>query len=310
MVRSRVADFPPAAPTPRPTWDEAVRTFLEACRVSGQSPTSVQSKADSLKLFTQHCEALGIDPWSADTNFIQNWLAGQRNRLAKNTVRLRLLGLRVLCRYLVRRGWLAVDPVEAIPTPQQSFTPVQPYSEDDLRNLWRSLGGSLREAALFVLLLGGSLRASELCKLQIHDIDWERGLLSIHGKGDRWRFAALDRVGMSCLRAYVGDRTEGPVLLGQRGPLTRNGIGWAVRRLGLRAGVVGAFPHRFRHTFGTYFLEAGGGAGDLQIIFGHQSATVTQRYVAAHAQRRAVKAQRQYNPMRIALAVSEENASA
>ena len=79
-------------------------------------------------------------------------------------------------------------------------------------------------------------------------------------------------------------------------PLTRHQIYGIVQRVGDRAHVVGASPHRLRHSFATHMIEAGASVQDVQRLLGHANIQTTMKYVAV-SDNAARKAHSEFHPL-------------
>jgi integrase len=130
------------------------------------------------------------------------------------------------------------------------------------------------------------LRASELVALDLADYDVaERRLQVRHGKGNKPRRLGVPADAAAAIDDFIlmarGDEA-GPLFPSERGGrLGRTPLQKVVHRLGVRAGVAGVHPHRFRHTFACDFLRAGGDSAILMRLLGHSSLAMTMRYLRA-----------------------------
>ena len=149
----------------------------------------------------------------------------------------------------------------------------------------------LRNRALFEVLYGCGVRASELCKLDIDDIDFKGGTLRVTGKGSKQRITPLGAPAADILHAYLsGGRAQlhtkrslpaisPAVFLTTRGKrMYREGVYRVVRKVGRRAGIEGVHPHTFRHSYATHMLEGGADLRSLQEMLGHADLGTTQIY--------------------------------
>lgn len=208
--------------------------------------------------------------------------------------------LRTLFRWLLAERLIAVNPMERIPVPIYRRDQVEPLTQDELRRIIMAAKSSFnpkRDEAIIRLLLDTGIRVSELIGLRREDISVPERTLRVVGKGGKRRVVAYGARTSKALWAYLGEIGEDgqPVFRGERGPLTRSGVGQIVSDLGDRACVERVHAHRLRHTFAIEFLRANGNVFTLQQILGHTNLQMTQRYVAI-AQADVVVQQRRFSP--------------
>jgi site-specific recombinase XerD len=153
----------------------------------------------------------------------------------------------------------------------------------------------LKHRAMMETLYGGGLRVSELCHLQIADIDSESMVIHVRKtKRLRARDALLSRRMLKTLRTYYADsRPAGPYLFpGRRAgaALTRAAVSKAMTNAAPNARLVlRVYPHLLRHAFATHLLEAGVDLRTVQVLLGHACMESTMAYLhISEARRRAV----------------------
>ena len=164
---------------------------------------------------------------------------------------------------------------------------------------------ALRDAAIMELLYATGIRVSELCGLDVDDLDEGRNTVRVFGKGGRERTVP---VGLPAVRAVAVWRRAGrPVLarqgsgpalfLGARGgrldPRTARRVVHAC--LAAVAGVPESGPHGLRHAAATHLLEGGADLRSVQEILGHASLASTQIYTHVSVER-LTAAYRQAHP--------------
>ena len=141
---------------------------------------------------------------------------------------------------------------------------------------------------LFRTMFAAGLRTREACRLRVEDLDAERGVIRVTGKGGRERQAALHPRLLKALRRYWREVRPVPPWLftGRVGnPLdpdqARKVFKDAVRNSGLAKRVT---PHALRHTYATLLLEQGTELPVIQALLGHTTIRSTERYlhVATH----------------------------
>jgi len=155
-----------------------------------------------------------------------------------------------------------------------------------------------RDRAMLAVLLGGGLRAAELCHLDVRDlIDGADGLVRYvrQGKGKKDRHVPVTPDVRADVFRYLeatGRRLDspGPLFIAHdRGAPRRNGgslttraVGYMLARLCQRAGLAakGIRPHSTRHAFADRIARNGGQLDALRRLLGHANLTTTQRYLA------------------------------
>jgi integrase/recombinase XerD len=170
---------------------------------------------------------------------------------------------------------------------------IQPFSRDDVTALIQAAEQSRfaeRDEAMVRFLLDTAVRAAELCTLKMQDIDLAGRRAEVVGKGRKRRQVFFGRNTARALRHYLRHeprKPDSPIFTSCGGntpgqALTPNGLLHIINYLGRRAGIqtVRVSPHTFRHTFAVDFLRNGGNVFSLQQILGHNSLSMTQRYVS------------------------------
>ena len=154
----------------------------------------------------------------------------------------------------------------------------------------------LRDRAIFEMLYSTGLRRSELCSLDLCDVDRTSGTVRVNkGKGGKDRLVpigqkALDALGIYLVQARLRLKARGHALFvgkfGQRlGPTTLNNIFQDISaRLGLEPRIT---PHLLRHAFATHLLENGASVRHVQAMLGHSDISTTAIYT--HVSLRSLK---------------------
>jgi integrase/recombinase XerD len=152
-------------------------------------------------------------------------------------------------------------------------------------------GTAKRDNAIVLMLLDTGLRASELCSLNVGDIELKTGRVLIkHGitggaKGGKGRIVYLGKAARRSVWTYLakrddqGNDPEAPLFLGKfEHPMNKNALLQLINGLGARARVTKCHPHRFRHTFAITYLRSGGDVFTLQQLLGHADLEMVRHY--------------------------------
>lgn len=151
-----------------------------------------------------------------------------------------------------------------------------------------TVGESLRDRAVVLLLYATGVRASELRGAKVAGLRTERGhlTLKVSRKGGEKDYVTIREEAADAIRAYLDGRTDGPLFVGVRGgPISRYEVRQIMQRVTRRAEIKGKriTPHSMRHTFATLALDAGRDIRDVQEALGHCSIETTMRYNRARS---------------------------
>ena len=202
--------------------------------------------------------------------------------------------LRSFLSFLLQKGRLAMNLAAAVPSiPRQRLAEVPRYLETRevemvLRSCDRRRKSGKRNYAIFLLLARLGLRANEIVRLSLDDIDWRAGELLIRGKGARVdRLPLLPEVGQamadylqnvrptcSSRRLFIQCRAP---LEGFAGPgCVSNLVREALLRLNISPSHRGA--HVLRHSLATGMLRNGASLAQIGQVLRHQLPQTTEIY--------------------------------
>lgn len=235
---------------------------------------------------------------------VRAFLASLRGSLAPKSRSNVYVGLSSFWTWAVSEGYAEVHLLRGIKAPRAPAPVIEPFAEEDVQAMikacartrsWVSQAGqetssrrvsAVRDRAILLLLLDTGMRSSELCELRVGDVDLEIGRATIrHAKGGKQRVVYFGKRSRHALWRYWATRSDledssrviMTVLDGER-TVTRDALYRLVRRIGERAGVTKAHPHRFRHTFAISYLRNGGDVFTLQHLLGHSTLDMVRRY--------------------------------
>jgi len=224
-------------------------------------------------------------------------LAHDWRALSRSTVARKSAALRRFYAFLHEEGHRADDAGAALPRPGTARGLPRTLSHDDIDRLFAAIAdrladprpADLRLAALFELLYGSGLRATELVSLPLTAVRPDRPYLFVKGKGGKERLVPLSdraRAAVAAWRAHV--RQDQPFLFPSgRGHLSRIRLYQLVRELAAEAGIAPdrISPHVLRHAFATHLLEGGADLRALQAMLGHADIATTEIYTHVDASR-------------------------
>lgn len=214
---------------------------------------------------------------------VHDWRTPKGTALQPATVKERLGSLRRFLRWAQQAGYLLQDIAGLIVLKSPERLP-RTLSQSEVAALIDQGAKDARERAILELLYGTGLRASELGRLQLTDVDLQAGLVFVRqGKGRKDRVVPLGAHLTQVLTAYLREwcRRQGPFFLSVTGrPLHRDTLCKLVKKAAERAGLERrASPHRLRHSYATHLLRNGADVRQIQLLLGHASLQSTQIYL-------------------------------
>ncbi|HAX74150.1 MAG TPA: tyrosine recombinase XerC [Firmicutes bacterium] len=252
-----------------------------------------QKDLDEWHIFCQN-EAMD-DMMAIEYGDVRNYLNHcYQNQLSRSSVSRKLSALRSFYQFLKKEDPGINNPFTMITTPKSGQTIPKFLYEEEMTALFESINQETtlgcRNYALLELLYGTGIRVSECCTLTLEQIDFEQGVILIHGKGGKDRYVPMGEFAQSALRQYLmksratllaksnGDYKT--VFLNHIGtPLTERGVRDILNRLTkMTAQHIKIAPHMLRHTFATHLLNNGADLRSVQELLGHEHLSSTQIY--------------------------------
>jgi integrase/recombinase XerC len=242
-----------------------------------------------------------------DLPTLRSWLAHNRTRGAgRATIARRAAAARSFTRWLRRSGLTPEDVGLRLVSPKAHRTLPEVLAPDQARAVVDSAAGAedpvgLRDAVVLELLYASGIRVSELVGLDVDDVDRDRRLLRVLGKGRKERTVPYGAPAERALDAWLTrgrpalatERSGPALLLGVRGGRldqreARRTVHTAVTAA---PGAPDIGPHGLRHSVATHVLEGGADLRLVQELLGHASLATTQLYTHVTVDRlRAVHA--------------------
>ncbi|HEX3769961.1 MAG TPA: tyrosine recombinase XerC [Polyangiaceae bacterium] len=276
---------------------EAFARYLEGeRRASPRTVTEYRRDLEGLAAFARerNPQAAG-DVRDIDVYLLRGWLAVLARKHAASSVARKVAAARTWMRWLRRRGHVTSCPADELATPKVRRGLPTLLSVDAAKQVVEVPAGdtplSLRDRALLELLYGSGLRVSELCGLDLTDVDVPGATARVLGKGRKERMVPLGRLCVEAIEKWVAARpgvvhpkrrTQDPraLFLSARGArLYVRMVQKLVRAYGgAGAGRADLHPHALRHTCATHMLDGGADLRAIQEMLGHASLSTTQRY--------------------------------
>ena len=273
---------------------EKFRAHLEHER--GASPHTVRNYMIDLVDFERYLvERMKLSLLSASHAAIRGYRGTLAVEHAPTSRARRLASIMSFYKYLVRQKLLPGSPAKLVKSPKlpRSLPKVLPVDEVfailDMPSQKTVLG--LRDRAILEILYGGGLRISELCGLNLLDVDRSGRIIRVMGKGRKERLCPVNAQSIRALEAYLarrgellavpreGQDTEAVFLNYRGGRLTPRSIARHLDTYVVQCALQRKVsPHALRHSFATHLLGGGADIRSIQELLGHASLSTTQRY--------------------------------
>jgi integrase/recombinase XerC len=266
----------------------------------GRSPHTVRAYLGDVaalfgRLVADHGSAVTVE--AIDLPALRRWLASQATAGAsRGTLARRTAAARTFTAWAARTGLLRTDPGSRLSGPRPHRRLPSVLRPDQATQVMRAaaVGAeqgdpvALRDRALVEVLYATAVRVSELCGLDLDDIDYDRSLLRVLGKGGKERSVPFgEPAGVAILAWLEHGRPElarvnspNAVFLGTRGGRldprsARRVVHDAVSAV---PGAADVGPHGLRHSAATHLLEGGADLRSVQELLGHATLATTQLY--------------------------------
>ncbi len=281
---------------------QLLESFEISLDAAGLSPATLRLYDFGVRKLYAFLDRIGLDaPLSGiSAEHLRDFLRAERQAgAAPATLDAQHRAMRRFWKFLTEEGEVTENVAAKVPAPKQeeklvgALTPEQIVALLKVCRKDRSTLGK-RDEAIITALLGTGLRAGELLRLNIEDIDRRERRAVVMGKGARQRVIGFEPRTLQLLDRYWrrAGITSGPILRSRTDePLSMAALYLAVRRRGEQAGIEGLHPHTFRHTCANRLLEAGMQESDVRVLLGwSRNSRMLERYTQSGAAERALEA--------------------
>lgn len=284
-------------------WKKAIAAYGFHLRLEqGLADNTIVGYQFDVKRLEQYCETLAsqITPLTIDADTLKDFVYQLSKEVQPPTQARILSGVKGFFLYLQLEGYREDNPTRLIESPRirKTFPDTLAIEEVDTLIAGTKEGKhAFRNRCMLEMLYSCGLRVSELTKLNISDLFFEKGLIRVLGKGDKLRWVPVANVTQELITEYVKSQREKQpkkgfedrVFLNNRGKeLTRNMVFTIVKNAAVFAAInKNISPHTLRHSFATHLVENGADIQLVQHMMGHASITTTERYI--HMSQRHLK---------------------
>ena len=287
--------------TPISKRNQYLDSFLANIRLEkGLSSNTIKAYEIDCSAFINWVEKeFDLDILNIKESHIRKYITYFHNRnLSNSTINRKLSALKHFFLFLNKKKFISSNPIASFSGPKNLKTLPKSISVIDVNTLIKAPDCStfigLRDRAMLELLYATGVRISELINLQYSNIDLNRSLIKVMGKGNKERMIPFGDNALFWLREYIKFRRKNNLSLNsrdffisqQRKKITRQAFWHRIKlylnKTGLSQEVS---PHTLRHAFATHLLNNGADLRSVQMLLGHSDLSTTQIYTHIAKQR-------------------------
>jgi len=276
--------------------DPLIRSFLDSLFIEkGLSKNTIKSYESDLKEFFAWCHKIHKKlPSKLTSSSINIYLGYLFNKNIKSSsVNRKLSTLKAFYIFLYKQKLILKIPTEDIETPKIQKKLPSTLSENEVEKLLKAPKDKniieLRDKAMLEMLYATGMRISELVNLKEVNVDKNRQVVKVLGKGSKERLIPFGDEALDSLQKYLLKRNSRNIYIflnNRDNKLSRVGFWQRVKiylkRVHLKSDIT---PHTLRHAFATHLLNRGADLRSVQLLLGHSDLSTTQIYTHIAKQR-------------------------
>ena len=217
-----------------------------------------------------------------------------KNKLSSSSVNRNISSIKAFYLFLIKRKIIMISPAAEIITPKKERYLPTSMSELEVEKLLNSpkssIGIEIRDKAMIEMLYATGMRISELVNLKLNNVDTNRCVVKVLGKGSKERLIPFGENALEALNLYLNVRPSSnskEVFLSNRKRRLSRVTFWQriktyLKRENLKLSIS---PHTLRHAFATHLLNRGADLRSVQLLLGHSDLSTTQIYTHIAKQR-------------------------
>ncbi|WP_321504712.1 site-specific tyrosine recombinase/integron integrase [uncultured Methanoregula sp.] len=178
-------------------------------------------------------------------------------------------------RFLYTQGAVTANPLTGIDRPRIKHQDIKYLKHSQVLRLIDSIEDS-RDKLIVRTIYATGVRVSELCNMNIEDIDFDEHTIRIRGKGDKTRIVFVDDDTLKDLSTFIGNRIVGPLFIGQQG---KHISSRAIQHIFKHYAPNGITPHKIRHSYASELYKRSKNLRVVQENLGHTSIKTTEIYL-------------------------------
>ena len=273
--------------------DKEIKVFLSYLEsIKQYSPNTIKSYERDLLCLSSFLSS-EYKSWKlVNEHEIRTFINSERRRgLSPRSIQRLLSSCRTFFEYLLNEGQIKISPAQNISSPKLAKLLPKAMDADLVQRLldFKPRGiTEIRDKALAELLYSSGLRLSEICRLNLNDLDLKERTCIVVGKGNKTRIVPVGRKAIQAIRVWLQHRSDltttkktntEAVFLNNKGKrISPRSVQLRLEKLCQLRGIPGINPHMLRHSFASHVLESSGDLRAVQEMLGHSDIGTTQIY--------------------------------
>lgn len=269
---------------------ELVDDFISFLEIEkNYSKNTTESYRSDLVLFLEFVNKDILDISKIDIN---KYIMSIMHNLNESSINRKLASIRSFYKYLnIYKGYVDVtDEIECLKRKQRLPNYLNIEEVDSLLNIELKTAFDYRNKAMLELLYATGLRASEIVKLELSNIDLTNMVVKVMGKGSKERIVPISKNAIKYLNIYLDNYRESLFVKKKKIPdelflnnhgssLTRQGLYKIINNIAKDKNINKVItPHVLRHSFATHLVECGADIRVVQEMLGHSNVETTEVY--------------------------------
>ncbi|MFT3714911.1 MAG: tyrosine recombinase XerC [Gordonia sp. (in: high G+C Gram-positive bacteria)] len=284
---------------------EVLEQFEEYLRFEkGRSEHTVRAYLGDVRGLISYAGARGSGVADLDLSLLRSWLADHTRRgAARTTIARQVSSVKTFCGWAVREQIMPTDPAVRLQAPKAHRTLPPVLDPQQAADAVTAAAGAdvdpndpvgIRDRLILELLYSCGIRVGELCGLNLSDVDPDRRVVRVIGKGDKQRTVPYGTPAAEALDAWLHRgrprlataASADALLLGVKGGRLDQRMARTVVHRATGSGDGPSIgPHGLRHSAATHLLEGGADLRVVQELLGHSSLATTQLYTHVSVER-------------------------
>ena len=277
--------------------DANLRSFLDYLYIEkGLSQNTVKAyEVDLLAFMSWIADHTNLDIKNIKEDSINKYISYLfKTKLKSSSVNRKISSIKSFYLFLIKKSIVNTSPISEVISPKQEKYLPSSMSEDEVDKLLNSPDSNIkiekRDKAMIEMLYATGMRISELVNLKITDVDMQRCVVKVLGKGSKERLIPFGEEAYEALNNYLSDRDESSskevFLSNRKTKISRVAFWHRIKIYLVRENLKQTIsPHTLRHAFATHLLNRGADLRSVQLLLGHSDLSTTQIYTHIAKQR-------------------------